>query len=373
MAKRTSVAVWMDKYKRWQIKVQKDNIRRSFYSSEEGKKGQRECHAKADAWLDDNISHANTKFCDMFDKWIEELKITTSKSHWGQYEGFEKNQIKPLIGGVKLGKITEQHLQDVINSAYKHGLSKKTLINIRACLTAFIKYCRKSKATTLFPESLVIPRNAYTKEKSILQPDDLKILFSSDKTILRGKEYIEIFINAYRFAAVTGLRPGEIKGLEKNDIKNDIIYLRRSINKYGEETTGKNDNARRNFQLTQHAQQILNDQENLMESLEIKSKYIFPNEHGEAITQSRFYKRWVKYRDYNNFSSKISPYELRHTFVSMVKSLPTGLLKSIVGHSKDMDTYGIYSHEVNGDMTITANKIDGIFTKILDNIDNSDT
>lgn len=60
MAKRTNTAVWMGKQKRWQINVQKYGERRSFYSSTPGRTGQREANAKADAWLDDNISRPYT-------------------------------------------------------------------------------------------------------------------------------------------------------------------------------------------------------------------------------------------------------------------------------------------------------------------------
>lgn len=35
--KRTNTAVWMEKQKRWQIKVQKDGERRTFYSFKPGR------------------------------------------------------------------------------------------------------------------------------------------------------------------------------------------------------------------------------------------------------------------------------------------------------------------------------------------------
>lgn len=53
--KRTNTAVWMEKYNRCQIKVQKDGLRKTFYSSTPGRTGQREANAKADAWLDENV------------------------------------------------------------------------------------------------------------------------------------------------------------------------------------------------------------------------------------------------------------------------------------------------------------------------------
>ena len=56
--KRTNTAVWNEKRGHWRINVQKNNIRKTFYSSTPGRTGQRECHAKADAWLDDGIDNS---------------------------------------------------------------------------------------------------------------------------------------------------------------------------------------------------------------------------------------------------------------------------------------------------------------------------
>ena len=61
----------------------------------------------------------------------------------------------------------------------------------------------------------------------------------------------------------------------------------------------------------------------------------------------------------------MTPYELRHTFVSVAKVLPEGQVKAIVGHSLNMDTFGIYGHELAGEAGEIAQEIDGAFAKIL--------
>jgi hypothetical protein len=50
----------------------------------------------------------------------------------------------------------------------------------------------------------------------------------------------------------------------------------------------------------------------------------------------------------------------------MVKTLPEGYLKELVGHSKDMDTYGVYSHVIGNDKIITATLIQDILAGIID-------
>ena len=63
--------------------------------------------------------------------------------------------------------------------------------------------------------------------------------------------------------------------------------------------------------------------------------------------------------------AKTTLYELRHTFVSITKSLPEGYLKQLVGHSKDMDTYGVYSHEISSDKDTAAKMIQDIFEGLI--------
>ena len=63
--------------------------------------------------------------------------------------------------------------------------------------------------------------------------------------------------------------------------------------------------------------------------------------------------------------STYQPYELRHTFVSIAKDLSEGRVKSLVGHSKNMDTFGVYGHTVRGEMEETAELLDEIFHKVI--------
>ncbi len=146
----------------------------------------------------------------------------------------------------------------------------------------------------------------------------------------------------------------ELRGLKREDVHGDVVYIKRSINVHGETTQGKNENAVRSFVMSAQAKEALHAQIRLDHS----SEYIFP-----LPSVSAYSRRWEAYCKHNKITV-ISPYEMRHTFVSVVKSLPTGELKAIVGHSKDMDTYGIYSHFLEGEDVKTAAKITALFEQI---------
>ncbi len=366
MGKRTNTAVWLEKYKRWQIKVQKDGGRRSFTSSTPGRKGQRECNAKADAWLDDGIIGENIKLSVLIGQWLEEIKITTSKGNWHPYDSYIRNWINPKIGNIRMGNLNEQHLQNVITATFTKGhLSEKTLKNIRACMITFMKYARKCRGKKLMPENITIPKSAEKSHRQTLQPDDLKTLFSVDNTTRYGIPAFEWFIYAYRFQAVTGLRPGEIAGLKSEDVKGSVLSVRRAINRYGETTRGKTKNAIRSYELSKRASAILEQQKSFLKKSGLISAFLFPGENGKHINQNTYREHWTRYSKAAGITEGRVPYELRHTFVSVNKDIPQPLLQPVVGHSKNMDTFSVYGHELNDESSKTAQLIDEAFDRVL--------
>lgn len=352
MKRRTNTAVWVEKYSRWQIKVQKNGIRKTFYSSVHGRNGQREANAKADMWLDEGLEDHTMKVNRAVDEYLEQLKLTASTGAYNNTEYVCRMYIKERVGNVRVSELTEQHLQSIVDYAYSRKLAKKTLKDIRGGITAFIKYCRKCHYTHLTAQDITIPNGAYTKEKLILQPDDLRVLFTVDTTT-NGRE--EPLINAFRFHVLTGLRPGELVGLKWEDIFNNTVHISRSINVHGEITTGKNDNAHRTFDLNALSRAVLGEH---------GKGYIFSDEDGDPISQRTYREHWKAYCKANDLPN-VTPYGLRHTFVSVVKTLPEGYLKALVGHSEDMDTYGVYSHALTDDQQKTAALVEEIFSKIL--------
>lgn len=362
--KRTNTAQWYDKQKHWQIKVQKNGVRKSFYSSTPGRAGQREANAKADAWLDEGLESTATKVSAVFDKYLVKVKEEKSHSAYVQTEKYYRLYIKPCIGTLKLSSLTDTDIQAVIDTAYKkRGLSAKTLKNLRSELSLFLKDCRKKHLTTLSTADIDIPKNAAAPNHTILQPTDLKTLFSESSIIKYNKEIQDPYIFAYRWAVVTGMRPGEICGLRWSDISDNFVEIKRSINVYGETTSGKNSNALRKFAVTPIAAHILESQKEYQREKKISTDYVFSND-AEPLPERRYYKSWLRYKEQHEIADA-SPYELRHTFVSAIKGLPEGLLKQLVGHSKDMDTYGVYSHEIDGDKELAAALVNDVFSKLL--------
>lgn len=354
--KRTNTAKWMEKQQRWQINVQKDGVRKSFYSGTPGRTGQREANKKADLWLDEGVENQKIKVCDAYEKYLAEVQRETSAQNYRNKKQRWECYIKPIIGVRTVATIGDSDIQAILDSAFAaRKLAKKTLKNIKEDLSSFIKYCRREKMTYYFIDNVTIPSAAQVRGKKIFSPDDLKVLFSSDKSTFCDKVVTDRYIYAYRFHVLTGLRPGEIIGIKPEDYAPGYVYIRRSVNIDNQITNGKNKNAIRTVALSQRAEEVIQEQMRVYPDCE----YVF-----NISNEKHYYKMLRRYCAYNGIQI-ISPYSLRHTFVSVAKKLPEGMVKKVVGHSEDMDTFGVYSKYFDGEDKEIAAAVGVPFEEIL--------
>lgn len=364
MEARKNEAQWLEGTTRWRISVQRDGLRRSFYSSTPGKRGKAEAERKAEKWLSTSTQRENVRFGPLWVEFLEKEKETTGTGNYRQHESMGRNWLLPRLEHKRVISITPQDWQNCIDDGFKAGLSKKTLSNLRGAVTAFFKYCRKCRIPMERPELLTIPRAAPAHKKNILQPSDLETLFTKDTVTIHGHEEPFFFIYACRFLVLTGLRPGELCGLQNSDFKDTSFDIRRSVNQYGEITAGKNDNARRSVSLGVWANATLEGQKALLRKNRIISKWVFPDENGEMLQSGHLYKKWVTYRKQHGISCSL--YEMRHTMISLARAdVPEQLLKMLVGHSDSMDTFGVYGHEVDGDLQRAGALLDKVFDRVI--------
>lgn len=363
--KKLSPPVWDEKNQRWKKTAYCNGMSKTFYSKKKGAtSAEREITAVINQWKDkmEGLTCSGkltpmSKVKEVYPEFKLDIESRTSKSNWRTVEWRFESWILPLIGALPVIDLNDGILQKVINNAYSVGnLSRKTLLNMRSDLSSFLKFCRKNQITSYHPEDIDIPKSADKKEKQILQPEELRILFSVDTSIIKNQRVFEPYIYAFRLQVLHCLRPGEVGGLKKSDRIGDIVRVQRSVNCEKEITKGKNDNAVRAFQLSEMGKEYWDKQAALSDS-----DWLFPG----FITDS--YRKRLRSYCFSNGISVITPYELRHTSFSIMQALPEGLVKAAGGHSKNMDTFGVYGHEVNGDKELTAQLIQDRFTDLLSN------
>lgn len=369
MNERKNEAKWLEKYQRWQINVQRDGKRKTFYSKTPGTKGKIDAEKQADKWLKGGFENPTMRFSKLYELFLVEKELLKGKSSGDlrNHQNMGKSFLLPALGTKKVENITLGDWQNIINTAFQksqakgHPLSAKSLKNIRASMTAVYAYAKRHNIPLVKPEYLQIPKSAPVGQRKILTPEDIKKVFDDN---------IEPFwyIHYVRFILITGLRPGEAAGIRTDeDIKDNILTIKRSINSLNKIMDGKNANALRSQYLPEIAQKIIADQRKMLRQNSIISPWLFPNPQGNVASPHYIYKVWAGFRDRNQLTA-CTLYELRHTMVSITKNgVPTHLLKMVLGHTETMDTYGVYGHEFAGDLQNVANATQNMFNQILGN------
>ena len=340
---------------RWRIQVRHEGKRLSFSSSVPGAKGRRECQKKFDAWYYGEASGEKT-VARVAKEYLEDVKARCGEISpaYEQYECYIRNYIAPRCGQKKICKMTLRDWQNVINEAtgQNKALSEKTLKNLRGVIMAIIKFGYEDYQCEMPRGKLYIPKGHSKKEKEFLDKDDIKRLFEPSPLWYHG---------AFCLGAITGLRPGEILGLQTGDLKGDRLYIRRSINARGHITSGKNENARRMIPIGALARGILQSTIQRNEDYNLRTEWIFCSPDGSQGKQNGMRKHWAKLKEERDLPGTC--YSLRHTFISMMKmsSMQESVLKDIVGHSTAFDTFGVYGHILDGEEREAAQVIDLTF------------
>ena len=352
MKTRANEAKWDEKAQRWRITEQRDGQRRYFTSSTPGTRGKAEAEAKVDECIKMGDPEREVYFEELKESYLAHLRTANGTAHKKR----EQATIDLYLpwDGKKVSSLSVLDYQDAIDACVEgreKPLSARTSGHVRTTIKALYLHARKANIKMVEPIGLTIPRGATKGQRKILQSDDIKKVFADNG----------YFAPVFQFIILTGLRPGEICGLKNTDLKGNTLTIQRARNVLKEETTGKNENARRTITLPDQALEAIKAHRRRRKV----SQWMFCSENGSQLDERALYSAWKRTEERLHISH-VSLYELRHTMISMLKDdLSLSLLKQVVGHSGSMDTLGTYAHTVSGEMDEAAAVIECRFREIL--------
>ena len=350
-------AIWNEKEGRWTYRVTVNGITRKFTSTTKGPAGKRKVLQNAKNF-EAGFCSDNRTIEEEWNRYMKDVECRSSRCNSQNIAQIKRLYFPSVILRRKFKDVHLTDFQAVINEARKQDgspLSRKSVSNIKTTIVSFLNYARIDGATDILPDGLYIPKNTLEKkEKQILQPHQIKAIFA--------KYDDEFYINLWRVMLLTGLRPGEALGLQWSDIVNNRIFINRSVNRNREVTPGKNANARRMIPVSDILIKILEDQKK--RTAYMKSDWVFPSYAGTMPSQSSAYNSLSRIS--KDLGVDVSPYSLRHTFISMMKNeLPEQMIRQIVGHSASMHTFETYGHFVDGELEKASAQISTIYKTVL--------
>jgi len=167
----------------------------------------------------------NLKVADYLDRWLDSIRDTLRERTWRRHEEITRLHIKPILGSIRLEKLNVLEVQSLYRSKLDSGLSPRTLQIIHATL---YKSLKQAVRWSLVPRNVCEVVTPPLVPKSEIKPLDSRQV----KQLLATAQDTQPYLYPLHVLAVTtGMRSGEILGLQWRDLDLDAgtLQVRRTI------------------------------------------------------------------------------------------------------------------------------------------------
>lgn len=312
-----------------------------------------------------NVVSRKMTLDEWYDKWIDICKKNCRNNTKRKYEN-DYNRVKKELGWRKLNELNLVHMQDAINKLKtdnERKNSKKILVDM----------LDKAVDADLITKNVAKQINTViTKEEK----KDRRVLTVRETQIFLEEAENTFYYNLFVVALETGMRVGELTGLQWKDIefrkkgrsilhvKHSMTYFSNSERKYVFELhEAKTQKGKRDIPLTDKAVQALQNQKFVKQSVINNGKepldgfedLVFVTKNNRPTTQflvsecidgvmKKIHKKYP-----NLVFEKITPHCLRHTFATryLEAGVPFKVVSELLGHTQLQLTTDLYMHATN--------------------------
>lgn len=306
-----------------------------------------------------------TLMSDVYNAWLSHLemqehlgriKYSTARSNRRLLE----NHLRPAFGEYRSDQLTAEAVNGWIGTLAKRvgekDLAPKTYNHIITLAKAILKWGRRSDQRFLRHDPMEhverLPKQQ--AERDILEPSELRELLEAAKQRPPADVILKV-------AALSGLRRGELFGLQWQDVQRhqdggSRLFIRRSI-VLGRVTTPK----------TPGSYRVVDIPRGLVEELLLyrtayppQSEWIFPNQHGGFQDGDNWSKRIFLPLVQGIGLRRIGLHTLRHTYVSLLIAQGENIkyISRQVGHSTIQMTLDTYGHLLKETSQVAMARLD---------------
>ncbi len=291
-------------------------------------------------------------FRDFTDQWLRDYAQGTVKLFTFRfYCSLIKVHLNPAFGGSLLTQITPQHVQGFLAKCLqeKH-LSPKTTNSVLITLKTIFKHARQWDLVRDNPADPIRPVRTEPKEMAFLHPDEIPPLL---------KHADEPYRTLFLMAILTGMRRGEILGLQWGDIDwhSNLIHVRRTLYYHTkEELVGQEDTQKWRFSTPKSlkSNRTIEMSPRLREALELhrlispRSSYdlVFCTPQGKPLHAENMVKREFLPALSRAGLRRVRFHDLRHTYTTLLlaQGVNVKLIQAQLGHASIQTTLDRYGH-----------------------------
>ncbi|MBE3574715.1 MAG: site-specific integrase [Firmicutes bacterium] len=277
-------------------------------------------------------------------RWLQDAAASTLRpTTLSSYRYLVESHITPEIGRVPLQKLQPLHIQHLLAAKQKAGLSLRTCEYIYAVLHRALEQAVRWKLVPSNPADAVDKPRPPHKEKLCLSREQVQ------KFLDAAKE--DRFYALYVLALATGMRQGELLGLQWQDIdmKEAILRVRRKVysRKELEISEPKTAAGLRAITLPPIAVDALRQhRERLLAEGLAASPWVFPDTAGGPMRASNLLRRSFKPLLKAAGLPDIRFQDLRHTSNTLLAEagVDPRTLQQRLGHASPQLTLSVYTH-----------------------------
>lgn len=282
---------------------------------------------------------------------LTDIRINTLVSYKSKYNTW----IGPVIGSLHMCDIKPYHCMSVLNRMKEAGRKESTIDQVKIVMHIVFEYALENGIVTSNPVTKSVKVNS-----KVTPFVDTRFLTRQEQIIFLEEAKKHKYYDQFRFVLETGIRYGELTGLQWGDIdfERRIMSISRQafyIEDRNEFVVAppKTDKGYRDIYLTSTAIDILKNRNR-------NSIYVFTDEDGEHIRRC-YYNRMLSRICKKCNITPFSIHKLRHSFAT--RCIESGMkpktLQKILGHSDVTITLNYYVHVSDNEMANEMERFSG--------------
>ena len=272
------------------------------------------------------------------------------------YSNLVRLHINPVLGNIFLHQLRPDHVQSLYTPKINEGLSRRTVQYIHAVLHKALKQAFKWELVNRNVSDLVDVPKPRKKTFLVWTAEQVKQFLAA----VEGHQWYTIYI----LATFTGMRQGEILGLQISDVDldNGIIQVRHQLTNIRGEgltiTRPKTEKSRRPITIPKTALKALKGHLKFVEG-----DLIFTTRSGKPISPRNIVRHFKSVIEREGLP-EIRFHDLRHTHASLL--LEAGVHPKVVqerlGHSSISLTLDTYSHVIPSLQSEAADQVESMLS-----------